>query len=71
MQKVKLTDDFHRQSVENDNPDHIQFYAIKGGEIQCQSSKLAGGPVPEASKIGLGLVKIPKLEVLCILSEKW
>jgi hypothetical protein len=28
-----------------------------------QSSKLVGGPVPEASKIGLGLVKIPKLEV--------
>ena len=28
-----------------------------------QSSKLGGGPVPEASKIGLGLVKIPKLEV--------
>jgi hypothetical protein len=28
-----------------------------------QSSKLVGGPVPEASKISLGLVKIPKLEV--------
>ena len=32
-------------------------------EIQVQSSKLVGSPVPEASKIGLGLVKIPKLEV--------
>ena len=31
--------------------------------LQGQSSKLVGGPVPEASKIGLGLVKIPKLEV--------
>ena len=28
-----------------------------------QSSKLVGGPVPEASKISLWLVKIPKLEV--------
>ena len=26
MQNVKLTDDFHRQSVENDNPEH---YVIK------------------------------------------
>ena len=31
--------------------------------VHLQSSKLVGGPVPEASKIGLGLVKIPKLEV--------
>lgn len=28
-----------------------------------KSSKLAGGLMPEASKIGLGLVKIPKQEV--------
>ena len=31
--------------------------------VHLQSSKLVGGPVPEASKIGLGLVNIPKLEV--------
>ena len=27
MQNVKLTDDFHRQSVENDNP--VQHYVMK------------------------------------------
>jgi hypothetical protein len=37
----------------------VQDYTI----VRNQSSKLVGGPVPEASKIGLGLVKIPKLEV--------
>jgi len=40
---------------------------------QQQSSKLVGGPVPEASKISLWLVKIPKLEAWLVhfLSEKW
>ena len=37
----------------------VQDYTI----VRNQSSKLVRGPVPEASKIGLGLVKIPKLEV--------
>jgi hypothetical protein len=41
-----------------------------------QSSKLAGGPMPKASKIGLGLVKIPNprsLPGLCLfcLSGKY
>jgi hypothetical protein len=48
----------------------IQKGYIKFNYVVClsdpcssQSSKLVGGPVPEASKIGLGLVKILKLEV--------
>ena len=47
----------------------VKSYSGDAGMIffyQCckqQSSKLAGGPVAEASKIGLGLVKIPKVEV--------